>query len=186
LSISEKHLNPHKVVHGAVVYALADTGMGAALYPTLAADEICATIEIKINYYKPVFSGVLTCITKVVNRGKTIANIESSIYSGEDLIAKANGNYSIFRSRNFGMQKENKNANFSSVAEAGAKDNRRCFTNFETNTNSEASGDSKIILEEHDNQEKIAKMLGRICSGKLGIDEKEIIADVELSDKEDM
>ena len=28
-------LNPHGVVHGAVAYALADTGMGGALYPVL-------------------------------------------------------------------------------------------------------------------------------------------------------
>ncbi len=97
LTVSEKHLNPHKVVHGAVLYALADTGMGAALYPTLDAGEICATIEVKINYYKPVAAGAVTCTTELVNRGKTIANLESSIYSGEVLVAKANGNYSIFR-----------------------------------------------------------------------------------------
>ena len=37
-------MNPHNVVHGAVLYAMADTGMGAALYPTLSADKVCATI----------------------------------------------------------------------------------------------------------------------------------------------
>ncbi|WP_372879348.1 PaaI family thioesterase [Spongiibacter marinus] len=31
-----RHMNPHQVVHGAVLYALADTGMGAAVYPGLA------------------------------------------------------------------------------------------------------------------------------------------------------
>ena len=97
LAISERHLNPHKVVHGAVLYALADTGMGAALYPTLDAGEICATIEVKINYYKPVAAGTVTCTTELINRGKTIANLESCIYAGEVLVAKANGNYSIFR-----------------------------------------------------------------------------------------
>lgn len=35
LTVTTDHLNPHRVVHGAVVYAMADTGMGAALYPTL-------------------------------------------------------------------------------------------------------------------------------------------------------
>ena len=34
LDVAQEHLNPHGVVHGAVVYALADTGMGVALYPT--------------------------------------------------------------------------------------------------------------------------------------------------------
>ena len=36
LVVTNDHLNPHSVVHGAVLYALADTGMGCALYPTLA------------------------------------------------------------------------------------------------------------------------------------------------------
>ena len=31
LSVDDRHLNPHGVVHGAVLYAMADTGMGAAL-----------------------------------------------------------------------------------------------------------------------------------------------------------
>ena len=94
--VTEKHFNPHKVVHGAVIYALADTGMGVALYPTLAEGELCATLEIKINYFKPVTSGELTCVTTLVNRGKTIANLDSSVYFGETLVAKANGNYAIF------------------------------------------------------------------------------------------
>lgn len=92
----EHHCNPHKVVHGAVIYALADTGMGAALYPTLAADEICATIEVKINYFKPVACGLITCTTELVNRGKSVANLESRVFAGEVLVAQANGNYAIF------------------------------------------------------------------------------------------
>ncbi len=100
MAVSEKHLNPHKVVHGAVIYALADTGMGSALYPTLAEGQLCATVEIKINYFKPVRLGELTCITELVNRGKTIANLDSSVYSGEVLVAKANGNYAIFTPAN--------------------------------------------------------------------------------------
>jgi len=62
LVVNADHLNPHGVVHGAVMFALADTGMGAALYPTLGDGQICATIEIKINYFKPVASGLLVCI----------------------------------------------------------------------------------------------------------------------------
>jgi len=96
LQADEKLFNPHQAIHGAVLYSLADTGMGAALYPSLKKGEICATIEIKINYYHPVKSGTITCKTKVINRGKSVANLESSIYSGKELVAKANGNYSIF------------------------------------------------------------------------------------------
>ena len=99
LTVAPQHLNPHQVVHGAVVYAMADTGMGAALYPTLGAGEICATIEIKINYFKPIAQGELACVTTLVNRGRTIANLESRIFLGGVLVAQANGNYAIFTPR---------------------------------------------------------------------------------------
>ena len=96
LEVAPQHLNPHRVVHGAVVYALADTGMGAALYPTLGEGELCATIEVKINYFKPATAGRLVCVTELVNRGKAVANLESRVLLGEVLVAKANGNYAIF------------------------------------------------------------------------------------------
>lgn len=99
LEADERHLNPHRVVHGAVLYALADTGMGAALYPTLAPGELCATIEIKINYFKPVHTGLLTCRTTLVNRGKAVANLEARITLDDVLVAQANGNYAIFKPR---------------------------------------------------------------------------------------
>jgi acyl-CoA thioesterase len=95
--IVDKHLNPHSVVHGAVLYALADTGMGAALYPTLSADEICATIQITCNYFKPVRSGTIVCNTELINRGKTVAHLESQLFVNQVLVASANGNYSIFK-----------------------------------------------------------------------------------------
>jgi len=97
LIVGNDHLNPNNVVHGAVVYAMADTGMGAALSPTLAEGEICATIEIKINYFKPIAAGQLSCTTEIINRGKTIANLESKVFLDQVLVAQANGNYAIFR-----------------------------------------------------------------------------------------
>ncbi|MBA4175379.1 MAG: PaaI family thioesterase [Leptothrix sp. (in: Bacteria)] len=99
LVVNADHLNPHGVVHGAVMFALADTGMGAALYPTLGEGQICATIEIKINYFKPVASGQLVCITELLNRGKTVANLESKVYLADKLVASANGNYAVFAPR---------------------------------------------------------------------------------------
>jgi acyl-CoA thioesterase len=97
LVVGPQHLNPHGVVHGAVLYALADTGMGATLYRTLEPGEICATIEIKINYFKPVATGKVVCKTELVNRGKTVANLESRLFVEQTLVAQANGNYAIFR-----------------------------------------------------------------------------------------
>lgn len=103
LNVDENlHFNPHSVLHGGVVYSMADTGMGGALYSLLDMDdkELCATVEIKINYFKPVTSGMLKCDTKVIHKGKNIAVIESEILNNGNIVAKAIGTYSIFKVRN--------------------------------------------------------------------------------------
>jgi acyl-CoA thioesterase len=97
LTVAPHHFNFSGVVHGGAVFTLADTGMGAALIPQLQEGELCATIEIKINYFKPIVAAVLTCKTEVINRGKSVAHLESSVYLAEVLVAKASGNYAIFR-----------------------------------------------------------------------------------------
>jgi acyl-CoA thioesterase len=102
LSIAPEHINPHGVVHGAVLFALADTGMGAALYPTLAPDETCTTIEIKINFHRSAREGLLACASTVVNRGRTIATLESRITQGDRLVASASGNFAILPRRRGG------------------------------------------------------------------------------------
>ncbi len=90
-------MNPHGVAHGAVLYALADTGMGAALYPTLEPGELCATIEIKITYFKPVAGGTVVCTTEMPNRGRSVAHLESSLHVDGRLVARAAGSFAIFR-----------------------------------------------------------------------------------------
>ncbi|MBA7568178.1 hypothetical protein ES708_09899 [subsurface metagenome] len=90
-------LNPHKVVHGGVLYSMADTGMGAAAYTNLGENELCATIEIKINYFKATKAGVLTCNTKVLHQGKKIVTMDSEILNDGQIVAKAIGTYSIFK-----------------------------------------------------------------------------------------
>jgi len=96
LTIQPVHFNSSGIVHGAVLFALADTGMGAALHGTLDAGEGLATVELKINYFKPVRGGELICTSQIVNRGRTLANLESSIHLDGVLVARANGNFAIF------------------------------------------------------------------------------------------
>lgn len=79
------------------MFSLADTGMGAALYTRLEPDEICVTIEVKINYFKAVRDGTLVCKSTVVYKGRSVANIEASLYESDVLVAKANSSFSIFK-----------------------------------------------------------------------------------------
>lgn len=97
LAVTENLFNPYYTVHGGVLYSMADTGMGAALSPLLESNETCATIEIKIGYFKPVRTGTLECKSIVVNKGKTIASLESEILNDGRLVSKAYGTFSIFR-----------------------------------------------------------------------------------------
>jgi acyl-CoA thioesterase len=96
LEIRPEHMNPHGLVHGAVLYALADTGMGGALTSVLGAGEICSTIEIKINYLRPWRSGTLRCDTRVVSRGRTTAVLQSDLFDGEGRhLALATGTFAV-------------------------------------------------------------------------------------------
>ncbi len=97
LDVDEKLLSPHRTVHGGVTYAMADTGMGAALYSCIGEDERCSTIEVKIVYFKQVKSGTLTCDTKVIHSSKRIAILESEITNEGQLVAKTLGTWSIYK-----------------------------------------------------------------------------------------
>jgi acyl-CoA thioesterase len=96
LEVEEQLLNPHRVVHGGVIYSMADTAMGGALYTCMDETQLCATIEVKINYFAPVTSGILICTAKVVHKSKRLAALEAEIRNGEQLVAKALGTFSIF------------------------------------------------------------------------------------------
>lgn len=102
VQVREELFNPHGVLHGGVLYSMADTGMGGALYSLLGAGELCATVEIKIAYLAAVSSGTLVCETRVVERRARLAILESEIVNrlpdGERLVAKALGTFYIYRS----------------------------------------------------------------------------------------
>lgn len=89
-------MNPNNMVHGAVIYALADTGMGGALTSVLTQTQICSTIEIKINYFRPAIAGRLRAETRVIYQGSRTAALESDVFDDNDkLIARATGTFMI-------------------------------------------------------------------------------------------
>jgi acyl-CoA thioesterase len=80
-----------------VLFALADTGMGAAaLCPTLQTGESCATIEIKMTFLRSVREGKVVCETSLIHRGKTLAHRESKLYVGGVLVASTDGGVMVF------------------------------------------------------------------------------------------
>lgn len=95
LDTREDHFNPIGVMHGGVLFSLSDTSMGAAVYSLLGPDEICTTVEMKINFMRPVTKGRVECVTSVLRRGRTTAVLESKLICGEQLVAVALGTYAI-------------------------------------------------------------------------------------------
>jgi acyl-CoA thioesterase len=99
LEVEQRLLNPHGAVHGGVLYSMADTGMGGAMYTVMEKEELCATIEIKITYFKAVRSGTLVCDTRIISRGRRATALESEITCDGRLVAKASGTFSVFRAK---------------------------------------------------------------------------------------
>ena len=96
LTVRRDHMNPYGLVHGGVVYSLADYAMGAALARGLDPGERCATLEIKINYLAPVSGGTLRAEARVVERTRRIGVLEGRVYDDQDrLVALATGSFYI-------------------------------------------------------------------------------------------
>ena len=99
LQVTDRLLNGNRVLHGGVVFSLADTGMAGALYTRLNDDESCATVEISIVYLAAVTAGTLTCDSRLVSRSKRIAILQSEVENDGRLVAKALGTYSVIKAR---------------------------------------------------------------------------------------
>lgn len=96
LTVRGDHMNPNGVVHGGVVYSLADTAMGAALFSALEPGQSCTTLEIKINYLAPVTSGELAAEAAVVARTKRTGFLEARVRADDGaLVAVATGTFYI-------------------------------------------------------------------------------------------
>ena len=59
LSAGPQHANPMGTVHGGILCDIADAAMGMAFARTLAPDESFTTVELKINFFRPVWQAPL-------------------------------------------------------------------------------------------------------------------------------
>jgi uncharacterized protein (TIGR00369 family) len=85
-----QHANPMGTLHGGVLCDVADAAMGIAYASMLAEGETFATLELKINFLKPVWTGKLRAIGRTVKRGKTVGLLECDITDEhQSLVARA-------------------------------------------------------------------------------------------------
>jgi uncharacterized protein (TIGR00369 family) len=85
-----RHFNPMGTLHGGVLCDVADAAMGMAYASTLEEDERFTTLELKINFLRPVTLAHLVADGLVVQRGRTVGLTECTVTDERGrLIAKA-------------------------------------------------------------------------------------------------
>ena len=97
---AEYHYNPIGSVHGGVISTLLDSALSCAVHSTLPAGTGYTTLEIKVNYVRPLTAktGPMRCEGKVIHRGGNVATSESFLTdAGGRLYAHASGTCLILR-----------------------------------------------------------------------------------------
>jgi uncharacterized protein (TIGR00369 family) len=94
-TVGSPHHNPTGTLHGGILCYLADTAMGFAWASGLNPDETFTTIEMKINFFRPVWTGKLSAAATVVRRGKTVGYAECEVNDEQGrLVAKSSRAFS--------------------------------------------------------------------------------------------
>ena len=87
---TERHANPMGTLHGGILCDIADAAMGMAYASTLDEGETFTTLELKINFLKPVWNARLKAVGHVVRRGNTVGLVECDVTDDKkQLIARA-------------------------------------------------------------------------------------------------
>lgn len=90
LHATARHANPMGTLHGGILADLADAAMGMAYASTLAEGEAFTTLELKINFLRPVWDAHLTATGTVKQGGRTVGLVECDVVDEEGrLIAHA-------------------------------------------------------------------------------------------------
>jgi uncharacterized protein (TIGR00369 family) len=90
LSAGPQHANPMGTLHGGILCDIADAAMGMAFASTLGPGESFTTVELKINFFRPVWEAQLKAESRVVRRGRNLGYVECEITDDSGrLIAKA-------------------------------------------------------------------------------------------------
>ena len=89
----QTHYNPIGTVHGGLAATLLDSAMGCAVHSTLAAGVGYTTLELKVNFTRPITTetGRILCEGTVVHRGGRVATAEGRVFAEADGTLLAHG-----------------------------------------------------------------------------------------------
>lgn len=98
LAAGPQHANPMGTLHGGILCDIADAAMGMAFASTLGPDESFTTVELKINFFRPVWQAQLRAEGVVVQRGRSIGYVECTITDEQRrVIARASSTCMVLR-----------------------------------------------------------------------------------------
>ena len=84
LGDTEKHANPMGTIHGGVLCDMADAAIGTAHATTLDEGESFTSVDLQINFFRPVWNERLRAVAKPVNLGKQISRYVCDILRDDD------------------------------------------------------------------------------------------------------
>jgi uncharacterized protein (TIGR00369 family) len=70
---TEFHSNPMGTIHGGVLCDIADAAIGTAHLTTVIEGESFASIDLQINFFRPVWNERLRAVAKPIHRGRTVS-----------------------------------------------------------------------------------------------------------------
>jgi uncharacterized protein (TIGR00369 family) len=83
MKVDSRFHNPMGTLHGGIMTDLADACMGIATISTLSEGESFTTLELKMNFIRPVIEGELAAEGGVIHRGRTIVLAECVIKNAQ-------------------------------------------------------------------------------------------------------
>jgi uncharacterized protein (TIGR00369 family) len=90
LKVDERLANPMGTLHGGALCDIADAAMGMAWASTLGEGETFTTLELKINFLRPFWTGRLVVTAHTVKAGRTIGLVECDVADVDGkLVARA-------------------------------------------------------------------------------------------------
>ena len=90
IDADDRHHNPMGTLHGGILCDIADSAMGMAYASTLGEGESFTTLELKINFLRPVTRARLTAEGTIVQQGRTAGMTECTVTDDRGrLIARA-------------------------------------------------------------------------------------------------
>lgn len=90
LEAGPQHANPMNTLHGGILCDIADAAMGMAYVSSISPEESFTTVELKMNFLRPVWNANLTAEGRVVKRGRRLGLVACRITDEQgDLVAFA-------------------------------------------------------------------------------------------------